>query len=169
MTCVVGAVTRGRVALGSDAAIIDGDDLHYSDDPKIWRSGPALLGASGDWLYLDLLRRIDVPSTADDKWFRYGLTAALRKLFGEVGKTEDHEPDGEAVIGAAGALYYLTGGSLIRSGLDYVACGSGATVALGALCAAPRSKRAVDRCRIALAAAERHCAGIKGPFTVLAV
>lgn len=163
MTCIVGAVSRGKISVGADSIISHGDDVLYSGDPKVWRSGSALVGSSGDWLYIDLLRRIDFPVALDENWLRHGLTAALRKLKSDLGE----EPDGDAIIGALGAVWFLDGITIIKSALSYASTGVGQTVAMGALSVMPASIPSHRRCERALEAAERHCSGVRGPFTVL--
>ena len=171
MTCVVGSVARGKVSVGADSIIVHGDDVMYAADPKVWQSGPALVGAAGDWIYLDLLRRIDFPAALDENWLRYGFTAAFRKLKSDLGLSAEteNEPDGEAVIGALGALWWLDSDSIIKSALSYAATGIGQTVAMGALAVLPGSMPSSRRCLRALEAAEKHCSGVRGPFTVLTI
>jgi hypothetical protein len=164
MTAVVGAVSRGRVAIGTDASVSQGDVITYSGDSKCWRSGSAIIGAAGDWLYLDMLRRIDFPPDLDEHWLRYGLTSMWRRLCSDLGEN----PDGDALIGALGWLWDFSDKTIVRQGTPYGVNGTAGDIGLGALAILSDTRlRAEEQCRRALVTCERHYAGIRGPFTIL--
>jgi hypothetical protein len=169
MTCIVGCVDkRGKVWLAGDASNNGTNTIEVVTDPKVRRSGGVLLGASGEWFMLDLIRRLDCPSLPTEEWVRYGLSSDLRRLRRELGFEGKADDDSELLVGARGALWWADSDlSIIRQG-KYAATGSGSEFAMGVLC--DRDQRLGKlACVRALVAASRHCPSVRGPFEVVSL
>lgn len=92
---------------------------------------------------------------------------AVRSCLKEGGFAErekDAERAGEFLVGYEGRLFGIHSDYQVAEMADgYAACGCGHEIALGALFAAS-GLSAKDRLKIALEAAERFSAGVRGPF-----
>ncbi|WP_234710671.1 hypothetical protein [Sinorhizobium arboris] len=74
------------------------------------------------------------------------------------------ERGGTFLVGYAGRLFQIRGDYQVAEPVDgFDACGCGSQIALGALFASSDAPPR-ERLEIALNAAERFCAGVRGPF-----
>lgn len=174
MTCIAGLVDGARVWIGGDSAGVSGYGLTVRADSKVFRNGPMLFGFTTSFRMGQLLRyaltipdhdpRVDV-----DKFMATTFVDAVReclKSHGYAKKTEEVESGGTFLVAFKGQLFaihsdYQVGRAL--EGFDAVGCGE--DIALGALFASP-SLAGRDRVELALQAAERHSAGVRGPFVI---
>jgi hypothetical protein len=148
---------------GDSAVSTDCGLKHKVGEPKVFRAGAFAIGDCGDYAYGVLLRKkLRWPSDVKDveEYMYVTLPDEIR----DVCKRDGIEiPDGGALIGCGGILWELGGACAERRAEDYAAIGSGASIALGALCAtqgrAPRR-----RLLAALEAAERHRVDVASPW-----
>lgn len=184
MTCITAiAVGDGTVVMGGDSATVDDRVLSIGTivEPKVWTLGPLLFGACGSFRVSQLLRwhlTVPVPDPGCDplEYLTGPVVNAMRESLTIGGAlTTFQEDNTEALtesgflLGYAGRVFELYSdfgiGELTQG---YGAVGCGWALALGALVATEgfdlTPKR---RVRLALAAAERHSAGVQGPMTVL--
>lgn len=173
MTCIAAVVSDGRVHIGGDSAGVSGFDLVVRRDPKVFLRGEFAFGFTTSFRMGQLIQHslsVPPPPKKRSDLQRYmvaDFTDALRsalKASGWQRKQEEQEVGGTLLVGVRGRLFricddYQVGES--ASGFDAVGCGSG--YALGALHASAglRPKR---RLLLALRAAERWSAGVRGPF-----
>ena len=156
-----------------------GYSLTVRRDAKVFTNGPYLFGFTSSFRMGQLLRYAfdppHPPAGADLEGFM--ATAwidALRdalKVGGFARSDGGEERGGNFLVGVNGRLFEIEGDYQVGEPVDgYAACGCGAEVALGALHATSRFEMAADdRAMTALRAAERHSAGVRGPFTLLAI
>lgn len=171
MTCVVGLVHEGQVYLGADSAAISGWDLTVRSDTKLFQNGPFVGGFTSSFRMGQLLAHAwKPPKASDDNTMRYlvgPVVASLRKVFKAGGyKGESGEEGGTFLLGYEGALYTVSSDFQVGVSADpYAAVGCGGPVACGSLHATARLDLGPqERLRLALEAAERHSAGVRGPF-----
>ncbi len=170
MTAVVGLVHGDRVHLGADSAGIAGWSLTVRADEKAFRNGPYVMGFTTSFRMGQLLRHAFVPPEPSGDLTRFmvtGFVDAVRACLKEGGwatKSSEQEQGGEFLVGVAGRLFVIHSDYQVAESVDgYAAVGCGADIALGALYATG-GMLPKPRLRTALEAAERHSAGVRGPF-----
>lgn len=178
MTAIVGLVAGNDVHIGGDSAGVAGYRLSVRADTKVFRRGPYLFGFTTSFRMGQLIRyAFDVPRPAKRKLDSFMATTfvdALRdclKKGGWARKDNDREEGGDFLVGLRGRLYTIHEDYQVAKAADgFAAVGCGAEVALGALFATQDSGLGPRRrVRIALEAAERFNAGVRGPFKVLSL
>lgn len=174
MTCIVSVVERGRVHMGADSMVTEGDTVIVSRDPKVWQSGPCVVGACGDAAWWELLRdRVQwdrMSRCESEREFRRELLDEIRQRAKALGidlRGEDDDDDsvsGSALVGVGGALYlcdhYLT---VTRVAEPFASIGSGSGPALGALFVT-QGQPVRKRLTLALTAAERYTTTVRRPW-----
>lgn len=174
MTCIVGLVDEGTVYIGGDSAGVGGYSLTIRKDRKVFHNGGYLFGATTSFRMLQLLRYAFTPPVYDgesdlEQFLATTFIDAVRECFktgGYAQKSNEQEAAGQFLLGMAGRLFTIDADYQVGEALDgYDAIGCGKDVALGVLYATPTLKPK-KRIELALAAAERHSAGVRGPFSV---
>ncbi|SDS34139.1 hypothetical protein [Actinoplanes derwentensis] len=173
MTAIVGLARGDAVYIGGDSAGTSGWNLSVRADPKVFRNKQYLFGFTSSFRMGQLIRySLDLPTPKGDldrfmvTKFIDGLRDCL-KSGGYARKEEEQELGGTFLVGVRGRLYTIQDDYQVGSAADgYAAVGCGDQIALGALYAtAGRGVRPKARVRLALSAAERFSAGVRGPFT----
>jgi hypothetical protein len=165
MTCIAGIEHGGRVWLGGDSAVSSEDGVIVSQrTPKVWRTGPLVVGCCGNSSWEGIWRRISFPRavTRDvDAWVANELHAAVTGMIGD-----DTIEDSAALVGIGARLYYVEpDGNAWRAAGGYCAAGTGDAVALGSLHTTARRKLLPRyRLTLALQAAATHCTTVAPPF-----
>lgn len=180
MTCIAGVVHEGQVWMGADSAGVDhGWNLTVRSDAKMFRSGEFLLGFTDSFRMGQLLQySLTLPDTrlVGDDIFRFMVTSfvnAVRdclKAGGYAEKHDDAERGGTFLAGFRGRLFRIDSDYQVGESADgYDAVGCGDAYAKGSLYTTRESAIAFPKVRLkhALEAAERHSAGVRGPFTVI--
>lgn len=174
MTCIVGLVDGGTVHIGGDSAGISGWTLALRADPKVFRNGPFLIGFTSSFRMGQLLAHAFTPPprAIDQDIYAYMVTSfvsAVRDCLKAGGFAERHseaEKGGDFLVGYRGRLFLVEADYQVGEEVGgMAACGCGREVALGALFAAA-SLPPRERIKIALEAAERFNAGVRGPFRI---
>jgi len=175
MTCIEGVAHRGRVVLGGDSAGVGGYDLTVRADVKVFTNGPFIIGFTSSFRMGQLLQHSFKPPPVPKKPGSLGrymvvdFIDAVRVTLKDKGwatKHNEQEAGGVFLVGVSGHLFRVDSDHQVgesRDGFDAVGCGSEA--ARGALFAA-RHLKPEARVRMALRAAERCCAGVRGPFLI---
>lgn len=176
MTAIVGIVSAGRVLIGGDSAGVAGYSITVRRDPKVFTVGPYVFGFTSSFRMGQLIRFAFQPPAppSGDSLDRFMVTAwidQLRETLSKGGwaKVEAQQEQGGCIlVGVQGRLFRVDGDYQVGEPADgYGAIGSGEEVALGALHATRDADMfAEDRALAALRAAEHHCAGVVGPFTL---
>lgn len=177
VTAIVGLVDKGRVFVGGDSAGVDDLALTVRADTKVFRTGPYLFGFTTSFRMGQLIRYALVPPEPKGRLDRFMSTVfidSLRdclKAGGWARKDNEREEGGTFLVGVRGRLFTVYGDYQVASAADgYAAVGCGDQIALGALYATAGSAlKPRQRVRLALRAAERFSAGVRGPFICLSL
>lgn len=173
MTCIVGLVEDGKVYLGGDSAGVAGWQLTVRADSKVFQTGPYIMGFTSSFRMGDLLRyAFDAPTPDPDDLDRFMRTTfidSVRKCLqmgGYATKDKEQEEGGTFLVGVAGRLYRIGCDYQVGEAVDgFFAVGCGEQLALGSLHATSYAGMAPHaRVNLALQAAERFSAGVRGPF-----
>lgn len=174
MTCIAGLIHEGKVYMGGDSAGISGWDLTIRADRKVFRNGPFVAGFTSSFRMGQLLKYSLVPPEHPEgmdahQYMATKFVDAVRTCLKDGGYAKSNsgeESAGAFLVGYRGHLYEISSDYQVGEAEDlYAAVGCGAATALGALCAT-RSMEPMDRIKLALCAAERHSAGVRGPFHI---
>lgn len=163
--------------MGGDSAGVAGWDLTVRADQKVFRNGAMLFGFTTSFRMGQLLRysltipdhdpRVDV-----EKWMSTIFVNAVRECLKNNGwaqKKNEREEGGHFLVGYQGRLFTVGSDYQVGIPLDgYDAAGCGEAFARGALFATA-TLEGRDRVELALRAAERCCAGVRGPFHIEAL
>lgn len=180
MTAVVALARAGVVTVGGDAAGVDAAlDAVVEKETKVWRAGPLVLGASGSYRVGQLIRwRMTTPVPEDSMdplaYLAGPFADAVRAILTEGGALTTWQEDATEAAAGSSLIVGLHGRAFAvmedfgvsEPATGYTAIGCGAPYALGALAATEHIKDARKRVRVALAAAERHSAGVRGPMHI---
>lgn len=172
MTAVVGLVHNGRVHLGADSAGIAGWALTVRADEKVFRNGSYAMGFTSSFRMGQLLRHaFEPPAPGSDlpKFMATTFIDAVRdclKAGGWATKNSEQESGGNFLVGIHGRLFEIGCDYQVGEPVDgFAAVGCGFELALGALYATGLAGMSVKRrIRVALEAAERFSAGVRGPY-----
>lgn len=179
MTTIVGLVHAGRIYMGGDSCVTEGDSIWLQGQPKVFALGPVLVGIFGSGSFESAMRSITWQRPPDGEgWLRDELPARVREVVEaqvpEDGSDADTRPRHEsgAMIGYRGKLWYLeASGALCPYAGTWAAAGSGADPARAVLrYTASRTVRKAlaltprDRLAAALEAAEALTANTRRPF-----
>lgn len=181
MTCIAGIAQDGKVWIGGDSAGVAGYTLVVRADEKVFVRGEFAYGFTTSFRMGDLLRYAFSPpeqtsKQEDREYLVTSWTDALRQCLkaGGFAKVENGvERGGSFLAGYRGRLYEVCGDFQVgEAASGYAAVGCGVEIALGALFATGDDREWLPpegRILTALAAAETHSAGVRGPFTVVSV
>lgn len=179
MTCIAGLVHRGDVWMGGDSAGVAGWALTVRRDPKVFAVGEFLIGFTTSFRMGQILRhRFTAPEhprgESVDRYLSTAFIDAVRECLGKYGwreKDKERESGGTFLVGYRGVLAEINDDFQVGLSRDpFLAVGCGASSALGALWTLHRFRAQTsprDKLRLALRAAERLSAGVRGPFTIL--
>lgn len=174
MTCIVGFVEGNTVWIGGDSAGVGGWSLTVRADVKVFKNGPMLFGFTTSFRMGQLLRwaltvpdhdpRVDI-----EKYMCTTFIDAVReclKTHGWAEKDKEQESGGCFLVGYRGRLFKVDNDYQVGVPADgYDAAGCGDQIACGAMFAAAHLGGR-ERVELALRAAERFSAGVRGPFIV---
>lgn len=183
MTCIAAVVDGDNIYMGGDSAGISDDSVYslgIGAESKIWEKDGILFGASGSFRVSQVLRwQMSLPQYNPDaeplEYLTGPLATAMREslmVHGALSVWEEDSTeniDGSLLVGYGKRVFEIFGdfgvGELVH-GYGSVGCGS--PIAMGALAATESTKiKPKKRITMALEAAERHSAGVRGPFTIL--
>jgi ATP-dependent protease HslVU (ClpYQ) peptidase subunit len=175
VTAIVGLVDQGRVYIGGDSAGVAGHSLTVRADAKVFRNGAYLFGFTTSFRMGQLIRYSLEPPTPNGDVERFMSTVfidAVRACLKDGGwarKDSEREEGGTFLAGVSGRLFSVYEDYQVAEAADgYAAVGCGSDISLGALYATARTRMpARKRVEVALAAAERFSAGVRGPFICL--
>lgn len=175
MTCIAGVVQDGKVWIGGDSAGVAGWSLQVRADPKVFKTGPFVMGFTSSFRMGQLLAHSFHPPArhvAQDI-YAYMVTdfiSAVRdclKTGGFAERNNEVEKGGVFLVGYEGRLFTIQEDYQVSENIEsFAACGSGDQLALGAMFCCPHLEPRI-RILAALTAAERFNAGVRGPFHII--
>jgi ATP-dependent protease HslVU (ClpYQ) peptidase subunit len=172
MTCIVGLAAAGKVHIGADSAGVSGWNISIRRDRKVFKNGPFLIGFTTSFRMGQLLQYafqppIRHPDREVMKFMAVDFVDAVRSCLkngGFASREKEVEGAGQFLVGYEGRLFSIQYDYQVAETVDgYTACGCGSEIALGAIFATNHLPPD-ERLRIALEAAERFSAGVRGPF-----
>lgn len=174
MTCIIGAVEKGKVYMGGDSATASGWEVRAAQGPKVFRTGPFLIGITGYIRVAQLLQHEFIPPERNGqsvmKYMCTSFVSSVREVFKQGGYAtikDSKEEGGTFLTGWEGHLYLVDSNFQVTEFRDgYNAIGSGSTYALGAYRA---STNLEPRARIlqSLKISAYFSGSVMGPFKVL--
>ncbi len=178
MTCIVGIEHKGVVYLGGDSAGIGGLDIHTRLDEKVFKNDEFVMGFTSSFRMGQLLRYAftppDRPASKDDMAYLVtDFIDSIRSVYKEkgfMGRDTDEdahgaEAGGTFLFGYRGVLYQVDDDfQIARTADGFMACGCGASYALGSLASTSQVSDPLERLRISLDAASHFSAGVRGPY-----
>jgi ATP-dependent protease HslVU (ClpYQ) peptidase subunit len=174
VTCIVGFVEGGTVWMGGDSAGVGGYDLTVRADKKVFKNGEMLFGFTTSFRMGQLLRYAFTPPDHDprvdvEKYMSLYFIDSVRECLKKHGWAEKHneqERGGLFLVGYKSQLFRVDQDYQVGVPVDpYSAVGCGEQIAHGAMFAA-KDLRGRERIEVALQAAERFSAGVRGPFHI---
>ena len=173
MTTIAAVVHAGRVHMGGDSLVSEGDSVWLQGQPKVFDLGGVLVGIYGGSSFESAMRSITWHrKPAGEKWLLEELPARVREVVETlVPEGEDRKESG-ALVGYSGQLWYLeASGALCPYAGTWAAAGTGADPARAVLryTASIRVRKALGltpraRLAAALEAAEALTNGTRRPF-----
>lgn len=173
MTCIVAVRARRGIVLGADSAGVSGWRLDTRKDPKVFVRGDFAMGFTTSFRMGQLLHHAFVPpklpkKAADlSRFMVVDFVDALRSLFKDRGfatTKEGQESGGCFLVGVRQHLFRIGSDYQVAENVcGYDAVGCGEEPAMGALFAS-EGRPAQERALLALKAAEKFNAGVRGPF-----
>jgi ATP-dependent protease HslVU (ClpYQ) peptidase subunit len=175
MTCVIGYHTDDGIWIGADSAGTDGfGGRTMRADTKVFTNGPMLFGFCGSFRMGQLLRYALTPPPQPEgvSDFQYMVTTFIdevRSVLKKGGYTyikNNEEVGGDFIVAYKDKLYHVEEDFQVGlSTRSYVAIGSGADVAHGAM-AVSAEEDPVKKIKAALKASSEHNAYVAPPFVV---
>jgi hypothetical protein len=160
--------------MGGDSAGVGGYALTVRADLKVFRNGPMLFGFTSSFRMGQLLRYalkvpLHDPDVDIDRYMVTTFVDAVReclKTHGFAKKTNEVEEGGTFLVGYRGQLFGIQDDYQVARQADrFDAVGCGYEIARGALFATEHMSGR-NRVQMALEAAERFSAGVRGPFHI---
>ncbi len=185
MTCIVGIEHDGKVYMGADSQMTQGNTKYITRHPKVFKKGNMLFGCC-NWLRTSqlLMYSFEIPKretvvqtgspvVPDMSYLVNQFIPSLRQCFKEAGfmTYKDGEDEGEDfMLGYKGVIYEVERNFQIVSSVDgSMAMGSGWQYALGSLYTTLENPDPVARINTALYAAQRYDTCVCEPFTILSL
>lgn len=182
MTCIAAVIDEdGTVWMGGDSAGVDENfGLGIGREEKVWENDGILFGASGSFRVSQVLRwhfEVPPPNPKEDhlKYLTGPFVDAMRSALEAAGSLETWEED--STEGMGGCLLIAYQGRVFEIMEDfgvselvhgYGAVGCGGSLAWGSLASSEYfDVSAKERVELALDAAERHNAGVRGPMVII--
>jgi hypothetical protein len=160
--------------MAGDRGASDDGIILSLETPKVWKSGPYLIGYSGsmDGERIKHNFKPTPPNIKDtDKFMQTKFIKELREFYNEFWIDTSKDGDLSLIIGIRGEIYEHSSGdmSLSRYSIPYVSIGSGAEYAYGVLYATDKQKNARNRVLSAVSAAIRFSPSCMGPVDMLSI
>ncbi len=189
MTAVVALIHENKVLLGGDSAASDEKSglIFQRMDPKVFKVGQFGVAFVDSFRMGQILQYIWIPPlykpTAGfknlDKFMRTKFVESVKEVFKEngygnqnPGTTDDGDEGGIFLIAVQGAgrIFVMdTDFHIGEADVQYMAEGSGQTLALGSLFSTSAIKTPRKRVRIALEAAAKFNMNVRPPFTIIEI
>lgn len=176
MTAIVAIVEKGKIWMGGDSASMDvgSYSIDICKDSKVFINGNFIIGFTSSFRMGQLLQySLEVPDkghgVSDEKYMSTVFIDCVRECFKKGGyMTIENgvEKGGFFLVGYNKKLYEIEPDFHVRiPSNNYYVCGCGGDICLGSLFST-KGKEPKERIKIALNAAARFSAGVRGPFII---
>ena len=182
MTAIVGLIEEEteKVYVGGDSAGVAGLSIQLRKDPKVFKTGPFLIGYTSSFRMGQLIRfglnpPIRHPGKDIYEYMCVTFIYNLRDVLKKGGYTEvknNREGGGTFIVGYEGKLFEVGNDFQVGEPIEnYVACGCGFELALGSLYSTKKLgyTNSYERVLLALKAAEKYSGGVSAPFVIEAL
>lgn len=179
MTAIAGIVEDGKVWIGGDSAGAGGLSMQIRTDPKVFTNGEFIFGYTSSFRMGQLLEYEFSPPTPYEG--ENGMAYMVKRFVPDVKaclisggyqtSTNGQDYGGTFLVGYRGQLYEIEGDyQVARMSQTYHACGCGTDLALGSLHTTDQFDLSPkERIVMALNAAAKFSAGVRGPFEVISM
>ena len=172
MTVIVGLLDNGVVHLCADRGISDDDIIVSMSAPKIRQNGAYIIGyadcpGTGQLLHHMILPT--PPKRNTEKFMKTTFITAVRKALVDSGVDLKENAHASFLIGVSSEFYLMDTSDWQVLPVEYMAIGSGASIAMGSLYTTAVWKSAEKRVKTAVSAAIELSPGCRGPLDYLAV
>lgn len=171
LTAIVAIKHNGRVLIGGDSAGVAGLQMSIRRDRKVFKVGEFAIGYTSSFRMGQVLQyHLDPPKGRGGMRYMVGkFVPHVRELLKKHGyaKVDNNvESGGFFIVGHAGEIYMVQSDFQVSRTVDgFDACGCGEDLILGSLHTTSKMRMtARQRATMALRAAERFSAGVRGPF-----
>lgn len=173
MTVIAGVAHQGRVYLAADSCWSSTYMVATQSRPKVRRvREDVVIGTTGVVRFSDVvLTKLDMSGCPAAEDIDYWIADTARRLCADNGVSLNRDGQnydvGEIVVGHRGQLSRIDSNfGVLRTRAAYIAAGSGAETANGAMWTATRAPNWSPRevLRAAVRAAAAHCPSVRGPF-----
>ncbi len=185
MTCIVGIRSSAGVLIAGDSIGTNRTTSEVRVDPKVFAEGSLAFGHTTSFRWGQIVQFYSLPAlargksapTAADDLYRWAVTVFVPQVrsdlaeHGWLRKEHEREEGGRALVAVGDRLFAVHSDFQIAEAAGcYVAVGSGAEVALGALyarlgdAAAVPKRQATSAAELAIRAAAHHSAHVRLPI-----
>jgi ATP-dependent protease HslVU (ClpYQ) peptidase subunit len=184
MTCIVAIAQNGTVYMGSDHAASDDKSgwIIARKEPKCFKVGQYAIAFTDSFRMGQILQYSWTPpkytptktNSGLDKFLRTKFVDSVKLTFkehgfGDIGGT-DEDTGGIFIVGLEGRIFTIDEDFHVGENIvNYMAEGSGGSIALGALHATKNQKNPKVRLKAALEAAAEFNMSVSAPFTYIQV
>lgn len=176
MTCIVGYIEKQKVIIGGDSAGVGGLSIHIRRDPKVFKTGPFIMGFTSSFRMGQLLMSSDFKppkqkrGQSDYDFMVTSFIDAVKDCFKKGGYSQRYkdgdDKGGTFLVGYKGVLYMIENDYQVAMTHDkYMAVGCGEELAEGAMFALEHTEMdGMEKMGIALSAAAHFSGGVAPPF-----
>lgn len=178
MTCIVGYIEKGNVIIGGDSAGVGGLSIHIRRDPKVFTTGPFIMGFTSSFRMGQILMSSmfkpphQKKDQSDYDFMVTSFIEAVKDCFDEGGYSQKYkegdDKGGTFLVGYKGELYMIEGDYQVAMTHDkFMAVGCGEELAEGAMFALEGVEEdisSIGKLTIALSAAAHFSGGVEAPF-----
>jgi ATP-dependent protease HslVU (ClpYQ) peptidase subunit len=180
MTCIVAISDKNKIWMGGDSAASKNDEIITRENKKVFKNGNFIIGFSGSFRVGQILQYGFNPpkqekNQDDMEYMVIDFIDSLRSTLQFKGllfqEREGDAHDCEFIVGYKNTFYLIESDFQISKPIgNYIACGSGAHYAMGALHALKdidlEPKIKIEK---ALNASAEYCTMVRGPYEIISL
>jgi ATP-dependent protease HslVU (ClpYQ) peptidase subunit len=172
VTCIVGIRSDTGVYLASERGLSDDDVIVSMTAPKIRQNGLYIIGyadSPGTGQLLHWMTLPTPPKKSVEKFMRTTFIGSIRKQLVESGVDLKDGAHASFLVGVSDQLFFIDTQDWQVTECEYMAIGSGSSIAMGSLYTTSTWKSAEKRAYTAVSAAIELSPSCQGPIDTLAI
>jgi|LakMenEpi03Aug12_release.lakeMendotaPanAssembly.Ray.scaffolds.fasta_scaffold224096_3 ATP-dependent protease HslVU (ClpYQ) peptidase subunit len=172
MTCIVGIRSDTGVYLASERGLSDDDVIVSMTAPKIRQNGMYIIGYADSPGTGQLLHWMTLPTPPKknvEKFMRTTFISSIRKQLTESGVDLKESAHASFLVGVSDQLFFIDTQDWQVTECEYMAIGSGSSIAMGSLYTTSTWKSAEKRAYTAVSAAIELSPSCQGPIDILSI